>query len=185
MITNPPTNIIRSLLSRGSLAVWGLVALCIPYISLPTANTVVAADAQPTTCDSLSVSLSQDKNFYVFTAKASGANSNITGYTFAFGDSQSYKFTFPAGTSQDHHSATITHAYQKAGVFAASVRVNTKVNGKTGSATSEQCKTTVTVGAPATSLPNTGAGNTIAWFFTASIAGVVLHQYWLRRRIAA
>jgi hypothetical protein len=109
------------------------------------------------TCDSLHVSLSSDKKFYVFTVLASGDSGNITGYTFNYGDRQSYHFTFggvPAST--DRHTASVTHAYQTAGSYTASAQVNLKTPSKAPAITSAACKTSITIGKPRV-LPRAGA----------------------------
>jgi hypothetical protein len=156
-----------------------LAALAIATFGAPRA---LAETTYGITCDHLQVTLSDDKNFYVFTATSSGDESTITGYTFNFGDQQSYDFVFSASDKQDHHTATVTHTYLDAGVYTPVVRVNTQVENKSASATSPGCQTTLSIGDTASALPNTGVSGTIGLFATASALGVVLHQTWLRHR---
>jgi len=142
----------------------------------------VAAAASSVTCTSLEATLSPDKNYYVFTAAASGDSNAIIGYTFTFGDHQTYTVTFGASSSQDRHGATVTHSYQGTGNYTPSVRVNTAVNGKRTSVSSASCRTTVSIGSSGSTLPDTGAGDTLALFAVACLLGTYVHHRWLRRR---
>jgi hypothetical protein len=137
-----------------------------------------AESASVVACTNLQVTLSDDKNFYIFTARAAGDDTPITGYTFDFGDRQSYDFTFAPSSSQDHHTATVTHAYQKSGSYAVTVQARTKETGQSTKTTPKKCKATVQVGADM--LPDTGAGLPLALVaFTACVSA--LAHYLFRR----
>jgi hypothetical protein len=152
-------------------------------LALPLVSPLATADAVPSvTCQSLSISLSDDKNFYIFNASAAGDASTITGYRFDFGDHQSYDFTFSGASTQDRHSASVTHTYMTAGAYTASVQVNTKTAGKVARISSAACRAPITIAPPGSSLVNTGAGNVVALFAGTSLLGTLLYQIWIRRQ---
>jgi LPXTG-motif cell wall-anchored protein len=122
---------------------------------------------------------------YTFTATASGSSDLITGYTFDFGDHQSYTVSFSRASKPDSRTATVTHAYQKDGVYAAQVHINAQNNGKLSSVSSRACQTSLTIGSPSGILPNTGAGDTAGLFIAAALVSIGGYQLWLRRRIRA
>jgi len=160
-----------------------LLFLCIVFTfwaghSVPWAWAFAAAPAL--TCTSLTAVRSSDGSSYAFTAKASGNDGSITGYTFEFGDRQSYSFQFSKKANQDRSHATVSHTYLSHGVFTATVYVDTRKGGNPASASSPDCHTTVSNGP--TTLIDTGAGNTLAVFTVTSTVGLVFSQIWLRRR---
>jgi hypothetical protein len=156
------------------------------FISAAWAPLAAHADSPAPTCSSLGVRLSDDKTVYVFTATATASTpSKITGYTFTYGDNQSYTFTFASNSKSDRHTATVTHSYQTAGTFAASVRVNLKISGKTSSVTAASCKTSVTVPPAGTDLPATGAGLPVGLAAGVAVIAGGLHALGQRRRVAS
>jgi LPXTG-motif cell wall-anchored protein len=159
----------------------GLAALC--FICLHSSS-YASADATPApvTCDGLSAKISDDKNFYIFNATASGDSGSITGYTFDFGDRESYSFNFSSAPNPNHHVSSATHTYRKAGSYIAKVHVNAKVKNKTTSISSASCQAKVTIGPPVATLPNTGATNIVGTFIGSSVVGSLVHAFWLRRR---
>jgi hypothetical protein len=142
-------------------------------------STPAFAEESRINCDQLNSVLSDDKNYYIFTAKASGDSATITGYKFDFGDRQSYTATFPA-SNQDHHTATVTHTYKDPGSYTIVVHVQTKTQNKSSSVTSDACKTTMQIGEP--TLPNTGAGDVITGALGTTIVTFAAHQTLLRYR---
>jgi hypothetical protein len=156
-----------------------LIAVISLIITIRTPLVAAAPDA--VTCDKLKITLSDDKNFYVFTATASGNASTITGYRFDFGDHQSYNFTFSPSDAQDRHTATATHTYLDPGNYTPTVHLDTQVNKKNTTVTSPDCQTSVSIGNSPGTLPNAGARGTIGIFISVSLLGITLHQTWLRR----
>jgi hypothetical protein len=157
--------------------------LCMLTMFCFVCATTASADASNVSCDSLSATMSSDKNYYIFTAASSGDNTDISGYTFNFGDKQSYTITFAASSTQDRHSVTVTHAYQSAGNYTPTVQVNTKVGGKTSSTSSPNCRTSLVIqSASSTTLPNTGAHGTPQLFVATFLIGAGLYELRLRRR---
>ena len=144
---------------------------------------LAAADTPSVACDSLTARLSDDKNFYILDATASGSAGAITGYTFDYGDRESYRVTFSSKSTADRHAASVTHAYKTPGTYTVTVRINTKINGKSSSVSSGACKTSVTILPPDTTLPDTGANAvaTITVSAAATLATALYHNLRLRR----
>ncbi|HSX15832.1 MAG TPA: PKD domain-containing protein [Candidatus Saccharimonadales bacterium] len=140
-----------------------------------------AADALAT-CDGLSATLSDDKNNYIFRVAASGEDSDILGYTFNFGDHQTYRFTFGKDTGLDRHTAIVTHTFKDPGIFAASVTVQAKSGGHTTTIPSEDCKTTVAINLP-DELPNTGTRNLLVLFVATALTGFAFRRLLQRLKI--
>lgn len=130
-------------------------------------------------CESLSADLSEDKNYYVFTATATGNGSQIYGYTFVYGDQQSYSVTF-GPNSQNRLSAGVTHAYQKAGNYTARAVVNYSLDGESKTASSDNCQTAITIDPPASTIPNAGPGNILALYIITALTGAAIFQLRLR-----
>jgi len=150
-----------------------LIGLLLPGVLLLPVH---RASADPlVTCDGLSATLSDDKNYYIFRATASGNPGDILGYTFDFGDRQSYRFKFAGDTGLDRHAATVTHTFKDAGIFAASVTVQTTAKGSSTDIPSEDCKTTVAINLP-DELPNTGTRNLGVLFAAATVTGFALRR---------
>src|SRR6267154_1115103 len=85
----------------------GLLVVCFSIQS----QTAAADQPASVTCSSLHTSLSDDKNYYIFTASSSGNNNAIAGYTFSFGDRQTYTVRSDTSGNQDHHTVTVRHTY--------------------------------------------------------------------------
>jgi hypothetical protein len=146
---------------------------------VPSYGRRVLADANTSpACSGLQVALSSDKNYYIFTATVTGDASTVAGYTFNFGDHQSYHVSFDSSSSQDRHTATATHVYLKNGMYQASAYFTTAL-GKHSAVGG--CHANVTVGDVASTLPNTGAGSVAIVFGLAAVSAAALHQVWLRR----
>lgn len=144
-------------------------------------HSVATADADPVTCESLKTTLSGDKNYYIFEAKATGNASSISGYTFDFGDHQSYTFTFKPNATEDHHTATVTHTYQKTGTYKPTVHVVLKNGQKTTNVTSDACKTTITIEPAPDILPDTGSHVPVLPVVTGTFIGSTVLHYLFRR----
>lgn len=158
-------------------------ALLTGLLASITLSPVTHADSTAPTCSTLGVRLSDDKTVYVFTATAAASTpSQIMGYTFTYGDNQSYTFTFASSSKSDRHTASVTHSYQTAGTFAASVKVNIKAAGKTSSVTAPSCKTSVTVPPAGTDLPAAGADLPIGLMASAVFLATGLHTLRQRHR---
>jgi hypothetical protein len=141
-----------------------------------------AAAASATVCNSLTSQLSDDKNYYVFTAMATaGSGATITGYNFDFGDHQSYSFTF--GNVATRGQATVRHTYEESGDYLVKAAVVTTANGKTNTTTSPNCQVNVTIGASSSNpLLNVGPGNSLGIFIGATTIAALAHAIWTRRR---
>lgn len=150
------------------------------YVQAPTAQ----ATPVPVSCISLSSTAPSGSTQYSFTVTAAGASNVITGYTFNFGDRQSYSFAFsPNAPRQNKLQATISHTYAGLGVYNASVSIDAKANGRTMSVTSAGCHATIDLGPTMTVLVDTGAGDVSRLFVLASLTGIALWELglWLRR----
>jgi len=132
------------------------------------------------TCSTLHISLSSNKNYYIFTATDNGNSAAITGYTFNFGDHESYTVKFQ-GSSQNHQSASVTHTYEQAGVYEATASVDTNDGMKPVAVSSPACQASVTINPPASAMPNTGAGDAVGLFVAIVIVSLVGYQVKLRR----
>ena len=171
------------------LATFHILVLSFIFSVMPSmgwhASTAASADAAPVTCDSLTTGLSDDKNFYILTATASGPADSITGYSFDYGDRESYHVTFGSRTDSDRHTASVTHTYKTPGAHKVIVHVNVSIHGKSGSVSSDACKTTVAILPPNTTLPNTGS-NFITILVLCGAIGLLaglLHALWQRRSV--
>jgi len=167
----------RLLHPRHLLVSTGLLVTCVACC--PPLRAVAAPAV---TCDGLSTTLSDDKNFYIFTVTAGGDTGSISGYTFNFGDHQSYQFNFGASTSQDHHTANVTHTYKKSGTYTATATARVKNGSKTTGVTSPECRTTVTNGPSAAVLPSVGNQGTVRLFSLVAVIGMTAYQLHLRLR---
>lgn len=165
-----------------AVSVTTLLALVMLETNTP-AYAASPADASSVTCDSLTVSPSDDQNSYVLKAAASGPANVITGYIFDYGDRESYSVAFGSKAGTDHRSATVTHTYKKPGTYIVAVRVTVKTHSKSTDVSSNACKTSVTVLPPGT-LPNTGVNiyaAATAVSITAAFIAALCHSIWLRR----
>jgi hypothetical protein len=146
---------------------------------------------------------------YSFTVTANAANgATFTSADFDFGDGKSQTGVQPATAT----TATITHTYASSGTYNASAILHFSLNGSTVTAptckalvtpetVTPECKPGVPVGSPECtpcqydnslpsnsdqctppSLPNTGAGNTIAIFAVVIIAGFLVYRQLLFRK---
>lgn len=168
---------------RISLPLGGLAAYTVLAILLAAALTPAAsADAEPVSCQGLQATLSNDKNYYLFRVQAEGNAASIVGYSFDFGDHQSYTFTFKPGATDDHHTATVTHTYQQVGTYTAKAQVVVKNAGKTSKITSESCKTQVSIEPATDTLPNTGTTTPLAGLFVVTVITGTATHYLVRRR---
>ena len=157
-----------------------IIALGLSAIAIPCCQySLATADAPAITCTSLSVVLSSNKNYYVFKATASGDISKITGYTFGYGDKQSYMVRFDKHTTVSHQSASTTHVYQKNGAYNANVHVITA----NSSITSPACNVKALIGPPISTLPNTGATDLARAFTTASAVGITTYIVRLKTKM--
>ncbi|HUB93366.1 MAG TPA: hypothetical protein VMB52_02580, partial [Verrucomicrobiae bacterium] len=167
-------------LRRNTLA-WSL--LCVTCLTTPA-----RALADPAiSCDNLNVALSSDKSYYIFTVSASGGGSTIAGYTFDFGDHQSYTITFDGSRNANRQTASVTHVYRATGAYIPSVRIDlaSPSSPQAATVTSSNCQTNLTVAPSADALPNTGAGDLIRLLTMTAFTGTITHQFWLRRRLYA
>ena len=155
-----------------------LSASCLHWSAWATADT----PAPPVSCTTLTAKLSDNKNFYVFSATAGGDNTAITGYAFDFGDHQSYQFTFNPADHSDRHAATVTHTYRSPGTYNPTVRVNVKMHGTATDVSSDTCKTRIAILPAGSALPNTGARNILGLCVAAALIAAPLHSLWIRRR---
>lgn len=142
-----------------------------------------APETTSVTCDSLSVTPGDDQNTYVLKAAASGPSSIITGYTFDYGDHESYSIAFGSKIGVDHHSATITHTYKKPGTYTVTAHVTIKTHSKSTDISSNTCKTSATVLPTGSTLPNTGIHGATFLGICAVIGLIVaiFHNFYLRR----
>ncbi len=143
-----------------------------------------AASTEPTgvTCDSLSVTLSDDKTQHIFHIAAGGDISQITGFAVDFGDHQSFTVHLAADDTADRSSAAIPHIYRDAGNHIATAHVLTTASGKAAKVTSPSCRTSVAILAVGAVLPDTGAPSPLALMATAGLLGIVVYQLQLRWR---
>jgi hypothetical protein len=133
-------------------------------------------------CVDLSVS-KIDRTHYDFTVTGSAQNATITGYTFTAKDSNSK--VVDTKTVSTSATSAVYHFNQEAGTYTVSAQLNTDH----GNATSDKCVKQITVesvpttpSTPATTLPNTGAGDVVGIFAGASAAGTAAHAIVTRRR---
>jgi PKD repeat protein len=145
-----------------------------------------AADpASGPTCISLQAFPSSDRDFYVFSVTSSGDSKTIAGYTFDFGDHESYRFMFAARTPKSRHAASTTHTYQKAGTYAVRVSLISKHGKQTHTISSNSCTATTSIGkASPNTLPDAGFSGTPGVFIGSTAAATALHHMWYRRRIS-
>lgn len=127
------------------------------------------------TCELLKVEQGQNRTAkFTVNARATGAAS-IRNYTFTFGD----------GKSVTTDKNVVEHTYAADGQYGARVTVLVSVNGQTKEVTSDACAAPVnftgkppvkTVGTTPTTLPETGAGETILAFIgVATVSGVAYY----------
>jgi hypothetical protein len=161
-------------------AMFGLLGILVDLLASYNYPPAAFATDNSVTCTGLQVALSDDKNYYIFTAQATGDETSITGYQFDFGDHESYIATFPA-SDQDHQTATVTHTYKDAGNYTVSVAI--KTGAKTATITSDACKTTVQIAAPA-ALPDTGAPGTLTMAIVIASLAFLGYETFLHRHLA-
>ncbi len=132
-------------------------------------------------CDLLSAqAISTDKRSYRFTVTATAkGGAKVKQYTYDFGDQ-----TQPLVTDKN----VVEHTFPAQGDFVTVVTPQFSVNGVTKSATSETCKTVITitttpptVTTPPTTLVNTGPGDIAGVFAGTSLLGAFLHRKWTLR----
>jgi hypothetical protein len=174
----------KSVYTKCIFLVSSVLALLIVFLTFYP-PIVVEAVSQPVACQTLSVRLSDDKNYYILSATSSlDPGAVIAGYRFDFGDHESYSFIFQADIG-DHTRATVDHVYEKAGVYIATARLLTKGDGK-DITPSSTCTIQVSVGQvvpPASNvLVNTGTGGALALFIGATFSGAVIHSCIRTRR---
>lgn len=137
----------------------------------------VSAASTPTVCKSLNVRQSDDKNYYIFTAQSvPGTGATVTHYVFDFGDTQTYRFEFPANATS-RNKAVVRHTYQKSGDFTARTTVFTKTDGKTVKTTSPACTAHVVNGNVAATLAKTGPSDVLTLFAVVVLVSGSLHFY--------
>ena len=125
-----------------------------------------------------------DRTHYDFTVTGSVQNATITGYTFTAKNSSSKVVDTKTVTTSA--TSAVYHFNQEAGTYTVSAQLNTDH----GNATSDKCSKQITVESvptppstpPATTLPNTGAGDVLGIFAGASAAGTAAHAIVTRRR---
>lgn len=149
-----------------------------------TVNISDCNPAVPTvTCDLLTVKpLGNRKYSYKvdYTPKTDGNGVVFKNITFNFGD-----VSQPLTTNQN----PAEHTYQSDGTFATKATVNFTVNGADKSVTGASCAKTIstptTPTVTTTTLPNTGPGDVIGIFGAVTIAGALVHRYFLGRRFTS
>lgn len=132
-------------------------------------------------CNSLTGTVGTNRNVTFNTTASATGGASITLYQYDFGDGT------PVFTT---NKANVQHAYAKDGNYAARVKVQFAVAGKTVYDEGDKCATPIsftTPGTPATPgaptvLPNTGAGSVAAMFALTTVAGAVAHRWFLGRR---
>lgn len=160
----------------GSVYLLVLVGVGLAIVSWP--GRVQAASGA--VCKDLTVRLSDDKNYYIFTARAAANGATIGGYAFDFGDHQSYKVMFDSRINRDRSQAVANHAYEANGNYTVIVSVLSTVHSKQFSSSSTQCSAGVTIGPRADELVNTGP-DVFGIFVGASLVGAGVH-YSIQRR---
>jgi plastocyanin len=168
-----------------SFKLFAIAVIMTTSVGLCWSTARAAAASAAGTCNGLSVQLSDDKNYNVFTASATAnAGSTIAGYEFTFGDQQSYSFTFAPNQAAPRDQATVTHTYAKNGEYTASVAVELIAAGKTTAVTSPQCSVPVAVGEQLASAPvqlvNTGPQGALTVFLLSAALGYVSERCVLR-----
>jgi PKD repeat protein len=168
---------------------WAIAIYTSIFCTQPALATAAGSATEGSlTCNSLSAAISSNKDYYIFTAGASGGtNTTITGYDFNFGDNQSYAFNFGDNSDLSRTQATATHTYDIAGNYGVSVTVKGDNATNILTATSKRCQVTINIPDPSsassTSLTNTGPGNGIfIAFFSAFFVGMAIHHTWLGKR---
>jgi hypothetical protein len=157
-----------------------------------TATTMVTKTCEGTpetpkyTCDLLTVNKLDGREIEAKVAYTAENGAKLKTVTYDFGDGST-----PLTT--DKTSAKYTYA--KDGDYNVTANLLFSVDGKDKTVSSESCakpvsfttpKTPETPGTPVapSELPNTGAGNIIALFASASVAGAVAYRLFLARRLA-
>jgi PKD repeat protein len=103
---------------------------------------------QTLVCSVLTPQKTAIKDQYIFTAKATSTNgATISGYTFVYGDGQ--QSTVKSSATQ---VTTAPHTYTKPGTYNATATITGTVDGKTYTTPVGNCKTTITITAPAQAL---------------------------------
>lgn len=150
-------------------------------------------DQPPTpvfSCDLLTAVKGDNRTVTYTTAATASNGATITVYHYSFGDGTPELVT---------DKASVSHQYAKDGQYAAKVRVQVAVNGKTQFADSAKCATAVTFTTPPatpgtpvkpvattpTTLVNTGPGSIAAIFAVVTGLGAIAHRWYLGRRLSA
>jgi len=127
---------------------------------------------------------------YTFSGSATAGNATITTYTFTITntDTNAVVATVPVSTGATSVTTTTPQTLAPGNYSASLIVAGTDNYGNavTTSAT-PACETSFTIGTPTvppTTLPNTGAGDTIAIFFGAIVAGTVASRFFLTRRLS-
>lgn len=129
-------------------------------------------------CDMLKAVLISNKT-YRFTTSTTATPTNrvqVKSYNYNFGDASAVMLT---------DKNIVEHTYAKAGTYKAFVEVKFTVDGSEKKVTSKNCEVTVSsdVKAAVTTLPNTGAGSTVAIIATAVAAiGAYAHRAFTLKR---
>jgi len=126
-----------------------------------------------------------DRTHYDFTVKSSVSNATVTSYVFTVKDSNGK--VVDTNTVTTNASSAVYHFNQSA---AGTYTISAVVNTDHGTASGDNCTKQITVAAvpttpstpPATTLPNTGAGDVLGLFAGASAAGTAAHAIVTRRR---
>lgn len=137
-------------------------------------------------CNQLTAASIPNKG-YTFTATASGDAGSITGYTFSFGDQQTYTVVFNGTSLRGRSQAIINHNYRQDGIYTVTARADsggTEKAAGTPSSSSSGCQITVTVGPAATTLPLTGETYAPVVFLGATLAGMLAYGLRLQHRLA-
>lgn len=135
-------------------------------------------------CDALKVVKGSNRTATYNTTVTARNGATVKNYVYDFGD----------GNTLTTDKASVNHTYTKDGKYAARVKVNFAVNNQTVSDEGDRCAAAVefttpgtpgtpgtTVGTTPTTLPETGAGSTIAIFVAVTVASTGAYYVIARR----
>ena len=167
-----------------------MISFCLSCvkISFGFAAFVILLTSQATayasgSCAALTYRLSDDKNYYIFTATAvTDTSSAIAGYGFDFGDRQSYTFQFVPGSILDRSHAVSTHTYEKAGDYQVKASVVSMIDGKITTQSSPSCMVHIVIDSNQGQLVNTGPPNPLKLFVATFLVAVAAYYLWCLRR---